>query len=583
MTKIPKKFWWILLAIIAVYYPLSPLLPVTGNFDEDWYHHLWLTGYLGQYLSSHGHWPLALNATNAIGTPIQSFYGFLIYPLLSLFSLVLGPNIALRCGIILFMGLQFFLVYRLILEIIKEKTTAFTTACLITWAIYPMTNIYNRGALAEFFATTCLVGAVCSWLLIILCKSQYERRVFTFVCGLMMCFTLGSHPITAIYAIPFSVPLIFFTFSHLRNKEKKERFEILLSLGLTILFTLIVISPWAYLNWSHRNTLEISSSINSMVWYLTDIDLFDTRFALLPFDKRSLVSGKNVGTPYLDAQMNMPLLILVLGSFVISLLGSKPREKSLSFFTVSVIFFIFASILSLSPEAFTYLPQKAAVIQFGYRFITYQNLMAFLALIALMLVKPGVFEKIKDSWQKTSLITICLTLALCGVFLKYQRANVIRNKNSKPGYEFKAEDKTAFLKMHKNFNYRVYNSIDIPNIPISIDAPIDNVVFNLGTGENFSDPQPLNIEVKTGQWFKTNVVSFDWNKISVGNEELSSDQIKRHDAHLAIWIPAGQHTLVTSVKPDPALLILRGISFYSFVMWVVGALIFIIRQRRVYL
>ena len=74
-------------------------------------------------------------------------------------------------------------------------------ACLAIWTTYGLTNLYNRSALTEFFAVGFLTCAVCYWFDFLASgdrSTAWRRSRF----GLALAVAAGSHPITALLALP---------------------------------------------------------------------------------------------------------------------------------------------------------------------------------------------------------------------------------------------------------------------------------------------------------------------------------------------------------------------------------------------
>ena len=172
---------------------------------------------------------------------------------------------------------------------------------------------------------------------------------------------------------------------------------------------------------SFGSVLKISSkeSLAAVELFPYSIDAVLSRFSPIPLDTRSLAKGLAVSTPYLDAQVNIPLLLL---AFMIGAgysrgcgeNGSVARLHSGRAGTIllwtSVALFAVATVASLSAKVYGYAP-GLRIIQFPYRMVTYQNL-ALLAATFAQLLRIR-WDTSTSQWCVA--LTACLTLAATGV------------------------------------------------------------------------------------------------------------------------------------------------------------------------
>ena len=61
-----------------------------------------------------------------------------------------------------------------------SEPLAIGAACLVTWAIYPLTNLDSRGALTEFFAAAALTLALCYLFELFSAKDRREKILKAF-------------------------------------------------------------------------------------------------------------------------------------------------------------------------------------------------------------------------------------------------------------------------------------------------------------------------------------------------------------------------------------------------------------------
>src|SRR5438067_910842 len=146
-----------LMMTIAVLLPCRFLWPLRANFTADWYNHKWAIGYFGEYFRRHWALPEVFNSTQWGGIPAPIFYGNLAYLVLGLLGSVLTSGTVIRLLAILLFAAQYYCVARALQQLQTPRWFASAVACLVIWATYPLTNLFNRNALMEFLATALLV------------------------------------------------------------------------------------------------------------------------------------------------------------------------------------------------------------------------------------------------------------------------------------------------------------------------------------------------------------------------------------------------------------------------------------------
>src|SRR5688572_30554632 len=153
----------LLVAAVVILLPLAPLLlPGYRSTINDWGNTLWGVGYTKTYLARHGSFPAIFNTDRVVGHPVPMLYGPLLYPMLAIPAVAFGADWGMRVSVAGIWCLQFALVHRLIRVISESRVLAMTVGALVSWAVYPLTNLYNRGAGNELFATVFLTCAACA-------------------------------------------------------------------------------------------------------------------------------------------------------------------------------------------------------------------------------------------------------------------------------------------------------------------------------------------------------------------------------------------------------------------------------------
>ena len=135
-------------------------------------------------------------------------------------------------------------------------------------------------------------------------------------------FVFGIHPITGLYGGIFLAVIIFVTL--IGKLKTKQFFFELLSTLLSGFIVLAILLPWIYVTLKFSNQLLISQGFFQQLVYYDGIDEILVRLSPFPLDLRSVNSGVNVGSPYLDSQINLPApALLVLYTWFFGL----PAEK----------------------------------------------------------------------------------------------------------------------------------------------------------------------------------------------------------------------------------------------------------------
>lgn len=180
---------------LAIAFPLMLLFrfnPNTGFYD-NWYENLWVAGYYGEFFRRHLSFPVFISSNAAtVGLPLPVFYGFPLYAFLGIASAVIGSNLAVRLGIFLIYAGQLIAVSSLINRITGNKKLGFAIGCLVIWATYPLTNIYNRGALPETFSTAFLTIAVALWFHLFLESKLICKIAIGVLFGFSLMMAVGS-------------------------------------------------------------------------------------------------------------------------------------------------------------------------------------------------------------------------------------------------------------------------------------------------------------------------------------------------------------------------------------------------------
>ncbi len=566
-----------IIAFFIIVFPLIPLMPGLINqelgFYFDWWPNFWHIEYFSKHFESHHSMPQVIHTwaipspldhRGGIGRPDTLFYGYLLYPLLGFFSYLVGTNLSLRLAIIGLWFLQFISLEKVFFNRTKNKVISYSISALFLWSIYPLTNLYNRSALPELIATGLLICAICFFLLFLWTNDKYKKVQNVLVFGLLLTLCIGTHPITALFGCTVVLLIVIF---HSREFIISDSIPIL-SFMITMIICFICVSPWVYVVLSYSSDLAISSSPGVSI-YTDNIDWSISRFLPFPFDKRSLIHGWQVPglTPWLEAQVNLPLLILLVFNLYRireRILRLKVHDKI--YLIYPLILFIVTTSMSLSPWIWEFLPTLYKNIQMSYRMVTYQNISLVLGLVSVFSVQKNIGFKKTNILSKKYLviITLCLSIGSVAALEKLMHGMAIMGDIPWKSYDgtWKGNDNKVLL------SYK-------PDVPGS-----SYVVRSIRESdkEDFIDisffPDPFKIEDTTNKevlfetrdsvWVKTNILAFPWNKISVNSELMSEKDYYRSNSrsHGEIVFPLfpGEYILSYKYVPERFYTILRSIS-----------------------
>ena len=157
----------IIVGLLASLLASALLLDLRTMFYVDWNNHLWLIEYFGESIK-HLRIPDVMNTKQLVGMPITLFYAQKFYVLAGMLSAFLGSAVTVRIMVFMVFLLQFFQVYRAAMKTGAQGKISLCLAVMMTWAIYPLTNLYNRSAIPEFFAVVFLTCSLASFLCVIL-------------------------------------------------------------------------------------------------------------------------------------------------------------------------------------------------------------------------------------------------------------------------------------------------------------------------------------------------------------------------------------------------------------------------------
>jgi hypothetical protein len=541
---------WPWFAAFAVFVACIPLFAWDHHFYCDWPNHLAMIGYVGEYLKAHASLPATFHTNETIGRATPMFYGDLYLPTLGALSAVVGPRAALSLGVAALLLLQFASVRGLLWDATKDEAVACAAAVIVTWAIYPLTDLYNRAAIPEFFAITALQTGACLWALY--ARDPTRRQQTGIAAGLLLTLAAGIHPPTALFGgLTFAV----FWLASLSWCPDRRR---LLKCSLAIAAAAAgVLAPWLYVVTKFGGQLQIVRTTASLTFFPTSLDAIATRLSLVP------TVGLEVGavsTPNLDPQVSIPLgVALVLLALVALAPGARNRQARRAFVFAAICAAATWALFTLSTysPAWKALPKAFMIIQFPYRLVAFVNVAALGALTGLLAARVPIDRHLTRS---RLVLAACVVVATVGVGLKLPRCLA-----SGSGADAVVTD---YANPPRDW---YFGSVDYatPDAFAKLDAaaPKQSVALPVGAANGFGVVVSTHVRAVARTQVSTNVQAFPWNVLTIDGRPVPRAATLSDGVKLATWIDPGEHEVGYAFHPDRAWSALRAASLCLLCAW----------------
>ena len=549
-------------------FPLLWALPLQRQFYADWYNNLWIIAYTGEYFRRNLQFPLTLNTVQAIGVPFPIFYGTLLYPIAGIVSSVVGAAISLRILLLAVSWVQAGVVVKLVQAIYPDRKAAWAIAAVVSFATYPLTNVYNRSAIAEFVAASLLVSACCLWFRAVYCERE-TNRIACSAAWFLLALSAGSHPITAVLGLSCFAVLVLVAI--MGSAERRT------VLGVTLWNAALLfasISPWLYVTLTFHKQLLVMTVFPSVQVFSDSIGLGWVRFFPVPFDIRTLkpVLVRSILTPCLDAQINFGLLLVAVLLWYEAFRQIRQRQLTMKNYVVAAgccsVVFVLTVYASLSTWAWAHGLGILGFIQFSYRLITYCDLALLLTVITLLKGLSAVRSDIRN--RLGMYLAIAVALSIAGVLIKFEHAAAIEVTGVVPGTE-------------RTGNRAVLT--ELPQWFYGLDGYVAREGFKKAVGQGRLIRLSPDVDTHFGAvsptllngsgLFETNVQAFPWNRLVLdGKPLLPSDTYVTEYHRLAAYSARKQTSVSYSFIPDRTYVCLRwlsGIVVCAWACWLISA------------
>ena len=558
------KFFRRLLYLISVFLPLALLVNTKAFFYSatDWNNSLWLTGYIGHYIKTHFSAPIFLNADNAVGIPINLFYGYLLYPVLGFISSVVGASLALRIGCLLMLAFQFFGILSGSRAIFRHRAISYATTITVIWGTYTLTNLYNRSAISEYFATGFMMACIGFMFAAAEELNAKGRIFFVWMAAVSMLMSIGIHPPTAFLETLFFILLLLIIIKTWCTGSKYIQLGKTIGLSLTSIGFILILVPWVYIMRKIGPSLTQWSHPGVMLFYPDRCDTWLKRLSPITFDWLTTQQGtQNVSTPYLEAPIDFGLLILLIWGVYESLKKRTTlvqkfqtlfERAALSFTYVSIIWGIFLFILSVYKPLATHFLFLAPFVQFAYRLTSHINATLLVGVFSIILIirQKGLLEKYRAKFN--ILAAICITIASLNLINKLPHAQVITSTLNSPEYEFYGDRSSLARNGQSDLAIMYATSKLYPELAIQDMSKLPQIKLPVGySGNTFGIVSDLDVTFKNTNWVITNVIAFPWSRIVVNGQRIGGDNLSRVGGFFAVKLPAGNSHIHWQLHEDP--------------------------------
>jgi hypothetical protein len=352
----------IAIATLAILLIASPLLFTRDGFAPDLTNDIWFSSYQQHAISAHLHPTLFLHSQQlGVFNPTFAFYGGTLFALTGALGAALGGATILAFEIMTLIAIAaaYGGLFWLARQLGVRGAIAHAPAIVFVTSAYYVTNLYGRGAWAEFMAVSALPLVIAASLRLV----RGRWRVGPVVCLVAASVVFsGSHNITLLWGSTLAV-LALTAYWLLSGRPSGLPWRRMAAVAGLIALG-VGLNGWFLLpDASYAHDTLVSSEI--IPWSATK----SFNAAGMIFDPlRSVPSGSE--TPALYVQI--PMLVLIWGLLALPIVWRERRLRA----GVATALIALAGLLALimSEAVYKLLPSLFQQIQFAYRLQTYVTL-----------------------------------------------------------------------------------------------------------------------------------------------------------------------------------------------------------------
>jgi len=242
------------------------------------------------------------------------------------------------------------------------------------------------------------------------------------------------------------------------------------------------------------------------------------------------------------------------------------------------------TLMSLSKLPYEYLPTFFKNIGFGYRMVYYQNLSIIFAVYSLLnasQINLINFEKTKFQKYLPIAVTLCLSFSFIACLEKNMHGLAIVGF-SKPEIPKNIEQSAQLNRQY--YGAYMYTANTISQVE---EKKFFDVNFRVDLDSGFGKTiKPIQINLSETQWIRTNIHAFPWNQIEINGTPIKKELIKQvkgksntglltmDSYNLAFELTAGQYQIGYRFQPSSIYLIIRNLSLWLTLIWIVGTILY---------
>ncbi len=533
--------------------PLLLLIDPNAHFRADYVAHAGQTAATSNMIRAGAWLPHATNTIQLVGDPTISIAGRWHLLVTGYAAILVGAPLAVRFLILTVTLLQVKTLYRSARTLGAGQWAALAITATSYWSTYSLNNLYNRGAVAEFLATSLVVSAMS--LLIIWWKAESREQSIAAFCGLAVViagFTF-THPLTGING---SAVLMVEALALALIYGLSARRLALVAGGA--LLVVVMLSPWLCLLLLHPPSESAIASTFSLRRF-AGLDEAWLRLLPLPLNRMPL----EYGHPYFVTQAStllLPLGIVLLSTRSAAVpAGRRGRYWALMLGIAALAAFVFY--ISLNESLDEFLPNFIKTLQYAYRLVApLNNLMLLLVLLGIAAVpRPDL------SGLQKRLLTGIVAVALLGVFInlyksspevvftKFGAGNGLLHKALVPPYPYlRVLPDASDLEKFDLSNGCSYAQVRAANDGIRCTTEWVDLRFDPRSGHAIaSGKEP------SGPWLTTNIVYYPWNRLYLDGHEVPGEPFQNF---LRIPYRADWQSLRYKLVPEKIYVFLDGLS-----------------------
>ena len=520
--KYSMRRWHILAGIVIVFVPLVPLF-FYDYFYIDWMNNLWVIRYYTRFFEQYHSFPLTLNSTNkGVSMVNPLFYGYLYYQIMALLDLILGgTKRAILFSMILVQSAAYEMMTRMLTCIFRrfaDKTFWLIrgTILMAFWTPYLISTIYDQGVRTEYMAVFFLFIMGASWIYALYQENFKKQVVLWTLAALNLMLLCGTHPVTTeIGGVLFGI-LVLVTLPMILKKTRHK--AVVLGLGGLLLIMVVgAVSPWLYICITSGVDLKINADSRVFVGS-SGLNEVINRLIPFPYNYGAVHDGIYSGHPVMDYQVNIPLLIMNVLSFVLLTKAGKGHIKQKAVSCVIFVFGLFMFICSSVDAVSGITGTLFYSVQYATRLITYVDIAVFIGVCYNIYVLYTIDDKKYKRWIYIMLL-ISVTLCMHNMSIMWGQAFYIAD------YE---KDDISSVHAPDNFYWnddyaaqstqyiarKTAGNIQLEELPLKTDGlTTDSVEF----------------ENTTPTWIETNISGSPFNHVYLDGVEISKSELYRFD------------------------------------------------------